>query len=362
MVGGRGMTRALVAIGSLGGTITMTGTEGSGVTPTLGADDLVAAVPGLERVAALEATTLASLPGSSLSFADVFAALRWADAAVARGARGVVLIQGTDTLEETAYLLDLHWRHPEPLVVTGAMRAPGAAGADGPANLLASVRVAASPLGRSLGVVVVMNDEVHAAAMVRKAHASNLAAFTSADFGPVGMLVEERLVLGYRPGRWPALQAPAPGTDPKVVVIDACLGDDGTLLRLARSAGFAGAVVSAFGAGHVSFGLAEAISDAVDGCIDTNGDTTGDTTGASMAVVFASRTGAGTTLGDTYAFNGSERDLIRRGAFPAGWLDPYKARMLLWALLAARASPERIREEFARRGGAPGGPGGSDTP
>lgn len=343
------MTRALVAIGSLGGTITMTtGAEGSGVTPTLGADDLVAAVPDLERVAALEATTLASLPGSSLSFAELFAALRWAEGAVARGASGVVLIQGTDTLEETAYLLDLHWRHAEPLVVTGAMRAPGAAGADGPANLLASVRVAASPLGRSLGVVVVMNDEVHAAARVRKAHASKLAAFTSPDFGPIGMLVEERLVLGERPRRWPAFQAPAPGADPGIAMIDACLGDDGALLRLARSGGFTGAVVSAFGAGHVSFGLAEAIGEVVDGG--------GDAPAAAMAVVFASRTGAGTTLGDTYAFNGSERDLIKRGAVPAGWLDPYKARVLLWALLAARASPERIRDEFTRRGGAPGGP------
>jgi L-asparaginase len=347
------MTRALVAIGSLGGTITMTtGAEGSGVTPTLGADDLVAAVPDLERVADLEATTLASLPGSSLSFAELFAALRWAEGAVARGASGVALIQGTDTLEETAYLLDLHWRHAEPLVVTGAMRAPGAAGADGPANLLASVRVAASPLGRSLGVVVVMNDEVHAAARVRKAHASKLAAFTSPDFGPIGMLVEGRLVLGERPRRWPTLQAPAPGADPGIAMIDACLGDDGSLLRLARSGGFTGAVVSAFGAGHVSFGLAEAISEAV--------DDGGEASGATMAVVFASRTGAGTTLGDTYAFNGSERDLIKRGAIPAGWLDPYKARVLLWALLAARASPERIREEFARRGGAPGGPPVSD--
>jgi L-asparaginase len=210
------MTRALVAIGSLGGTITMTaGAEGSGVTPTLGADDLVAAVPELERVAALEATTLASLPGSSLSFAELFAALRWAEGAVARGASGVVLIQGTDTLEETAYLLDLHWRHAEPLVLTGAMRAPGAAGADGPANLLASARVAASPLGRSLGVVVVMNDEVHTAARVRKAHASKLAAFTSPDFGPIGKLVEGRRssargrAVGRRPSRRP--RAPTPG-------------------------------------------------------------------------------------------------------------------------------------------------------
>ncbi|WP_051580793.1 asparaginase [Pseudonocardia acaciae] len=330
------MTHAHVAIASLGGTITMTG-QGGGVTPTLGADELIAAVPELARVATIEATTLASLPGASLSFDDVLAALRWADDAVAGGASGAVLIQGTDTLPETAYLLDLHWRRPEPLVVTGAMRPAGVPGADGPANLLAAVRVAARCT--SVGAVVVMNDEVHAAARVRKSHAFSLAAFTSPDFGPLGVLVEGSPVLGHPPHRWPALAPPPPGLEhPEVAVVDACLGDDGRLLRLARSGGYRGAVVSAFGAGHVPFALADAVGDALDG---------------DMAVVFASRTGAGTTLNGTYGFAGSERDLIGRGAVPAGWLDPHKARILLWALLAARASPERIRDEFARRGGPP---------
>ena len=335
-----------IAVASLGGTITMTpGTTGAGVTPTLGADDLIAAVPGLQRIASIETATLASLPGASLSFADVLSALDWAEAAVARGAHGVVLIQGTDTLEETAYLLDLHWSRPEPLVVTGAMRSPGVPGADGHANLLASVQTAASSPCGPLGAVVVMNDEVHAASRARKSHAASTAAFVSPVFGPIGVVSEGRVVYSNRPSRRTQLDRPPPGVYPRVAMIDASLGDDGTLLRLARSDGYGGAVISAFGAGHVPFDLAAAISEAIGTAIDD--------TGTAMTVVFASRTGAGSTLRHTYAFTGSESDLIARGALPAGWLDPYKARVLLWSLLAAGASPQRIRDEFVRRGGTP---------
>jgi L-asparaginase len=330
-----------VAVASLGGTITMTPDgAGNGVVPSLGAADLIAAVPALEKVATLEATTLASLPGASLAFSDVLAALDWADGAVTAGADGVVLIQGTDTLEETSYLLDLHWPHPEPLVVTGAMRAPTAPGADGPANLLAAVRTAAAAECRSLGALVVMNDEVHAAARVRKAHASDPAAFRSPVFGPVAVLREGAVVPGNTPCRWPHLPTPGRDGGPRVAMINACLGDDGALLRLACADGFDGAVVAAFGAGHVSAATAAAIEDVI----------------AEMTVVFATRTGAGSTLSSTYAFRGSETDLVERGAVPAGWLDPHKARLLLWSLLATGSSRERVRDEFARRGGAPGGP------
>jgi L-asparaginase len=343
MVQGDEMPLPDVAVASLGGTITMTpGGDQRGVTPTLGADDLVAAVPDLKQVAAIEATTLASLSSASLSFDDVLAALDWADEAIACGADGAVLVQGTDTLEETSYLLDLYWTRPEPLVVTGAMRAPATAGADGPANLLAAVQTAAAPECRSLGVLVVMNDEVHAAARVRKAHASSTAAFISPVFGPVAVVREGRLVGGNRPGRWPHLERPGRGDHPRVAMIDVCLGDDGALLRLAQADGYAGAVVSAFGAGHVPAATAQAIEDA----------------GTIMPIVFATRTGAGSTLSRTYTFDGSEEDLIARGAVSAGWLDPHKARMLLWSLLATGASSERVRDEFRRRGEAPGGPAG----
>src|SRR5262245_21266668 len=169
----------LVALGSLGGTITMTSTSPhSGVTPTAGADDLVAAVPGLDAVAEVHATTLRAVPSASLTFDDVLAALAWARGEVEAGAAGVVLVQGTDTLEETAYLLDLFWERAEPLVVTGAMRPPQHAGADGPANLLASVATAVSPQMHDAGVVVVLDDEVHAASRVRKTDSTALHAFT----------------------------------------------------------------------------------------------------------------------------------------------------------------------------------------
>ena len=325
-----------VAVASLGGTITMTPGDGDGgVAPTLGAADLMAAVPGLDRVARIETATLAALPSASLSFGDVLAALTWAGAVVDSGAAGVVLIQGTDTMEETAYLLDLYWDRPEPLVVTGAMRSAHAPGAEGPANLLASVRTAAAPASRGQGTVVVMNDVIHAAGRVRKSDSASTNAFTSPNFGPVGYIRESSVVYGSRPARWPSLAPPPGDTSPRIALVEVCLGDDGGLLRLAHADGYDGVVVGAFGAGHVSNRFAEVVSQVAQ----------------AMPVIFATRTGSGTTLSRTYDFVGSESDLLRRGAVAAGWLHPRKARILLWSLVAAKASRPDIAAEFARRGG-----------
>ena len=100
--------------------------------------------------------------------------------AVADGARGIVLTQGTDTLEETAFLVDAVWPHDAPFVLTGAMRNPTLPGADGPANLSAALRVAASEAARDRGALVVLDNQVHAAAHVRKSHSTSLAAFAVA--------------------------------------------------------------------------------------------------------------------------------------------------------------------------------------
>ena len=127
------------------------------------------------------------VPSASLTFAQLTALAREAaDTCSAGTADAVVVVQGTDTLEESAYLLDLLWDRPEPLVLTGAMRNPTLAGADGPANLLAAVSVAADPLFRELGALVVLADEVHSARTVQKVHTTRPHAFGSPDRGPTG--------------------------------------------------------------------------------------------------------------------------------------------------------------------------------
>lgn len=329
------MAKPTVAVGSLGGTITMTSDTGSGVAPAWGAADLVAQVPGLADVASVSATTLALLPGASLRYSDIDQAMTWARSAVDEGASGVILVQGTDTLEETSYLLELSWDRPQPLVVTGAMRAPQRAGSDGPANLLAAVATAADPAARGHGVLVVMNDEIHAASRVCKVDAMAVDAFRSPVFGPLARLVEGSPAWGNHFQRHPPLAGGGDNVaDPRVALLTTHLADSGELLTHLVEAGYDGVVIAALGVGHVSSEFANAVSKATE----------------RFVVVFASRTGAGSTGWDSYGFAGSEKDLIARGAIPAGWLTPLKARLLLWALVRQRSSRHRIAEEFAARG------------
>ncbi|KJK51782.1 hypothetical protein UK23_05580 [Lentzea aerocolonigenes] len=304
-----------VAVASLGGTITMTGS--GAVSPTLGAKDLV---QGLEVG---EIATLATIPGASLTFTALLEAFDWADKQVSRGAVGVVIIQGTDTLEETAYFFDCLWPHEEPVVVTGAMRHPGLPGPDGPANLAAAVATAGAGNSRGRGALLVINDEIHAARWVRKAHSSLLNAFESFP-GPLGLVIEGAPQYFHPAHQLPAL--PRPRDVPTVPLLEATLDDDGSLLDWLD---VGGVVVAATGVGHVSESMAEAISR------------------ARFPVVVATRTGAGTTFRNTYGFTGSESDLIKRGAVMAGWLCPRKARVLLRLALGSQSS---IDDVFSSRG------------
>jgi L-asparaginase len=324
-----------VVVFGLGGTIAMNAATQGGVVPSLSAEQLLASVPGLATSGiTVDAVDFRRVPGASLSFADIAALTGEIQARLAAGAAGAVVIQGTDTLEETAYLLDLSHAGPQPVVVTGAMRNPTLAGADGPANILAAIQVAASSQARDQGVLAVFADQIHAARRVRKTHATSITAFTSPDGGPLGYLIEGTPRLLNQISHRTLVPAAVDGRTPTVALHTVALGDDGALLAgLADRAG--GLVAAAFGAGHVPELLVPALTELA----------------ARIPVVLASRTGSGPVLTSTYAFPGSERDLRERGLIPAGFLDPLKARLLLHALLAAGADHPTITTAFAAAGG-----------
>lgn len=323
-----GMAKILIC--GLGGTIAMTPVDGGAVAPALTAATLVSAVPGLAALGAeLEVLDVANLPSASLRVSDLAGLSRTIAERLAAGADGVVVTQGTDTLEECAYLLDLLHDGPAPVVVTGAMRHPALAGADGPANLLAAVEVAASPGSRGRGVLVAFADEVHAAARVRKGHSTRLTAFESPAGGPVGYVVEG--VPHFAAGPPPRLVVPRGETFPRVPVVVAALGEE--VPDVPRDA--AGLVVAAFGVGHLPQWWAPPLAEVA----------------ARIPVVLASRTPAGPVLSGTYGYAGSERDLLERGLIPAGLLSPWKARVLLMAALAAGADHAQVAAAFAAAGG-----------
>lgn len=320
-------TRRRVAVFSLGGTIAMTSQDAGGATPTLSAGDLVAAVPDLaETGVVLDVHDFRRLPGASLAFRDL---LDLVEEIETLDVDGVVITQGTDTIEETSYLIDLVYSAEMPIVVTGAMRNASMAGADGPANVLAAVRVAASIEARGTGAVVVFGEEIHAARWVRKAHATSPTAFTSYP-GPIGYVAEDRVRIWSQPAEEPKVPRQQLSNDARTAVALIGLGDDGVVLR-AIGAQVDGLVVAAFGAGHVPMRCVDALTDLA----------------KEMPVILATRTGAGPVLTDTYGFPGSEADLLSRGLLASNTLGPIKARILLQLLLMHGADRSEIAEHLS---------------
>jgi L-asparaginase len=323
------MSRSVRLI-ALGGTISMREGPDGGLTPQLSGDDLVAAVPGLSKVGDISACSPFHIPGASIQFEHLAQVAELARQAFSGGHNGVVVVQGTDTIEETAFVLDHLVDTDRPIVVTGAMRGADHPGADGSANILAAATYAVSDAAVGLGTVVVVNDEIHAAHYVRKSDTGLPSAFASRPYGPIGRISEGEVLIGMRPARRRRLIASAGDRLPPVALIQAGLGDDGRLVGALPELGFEGAVVVGFGAGHVP----EQFAATLDGLV------------AKMPVVLATRVAAGPVFSRTYGFAGSEIDLRRKGLISAGELGPAKARLLLQLSLAAGLSKKNIESAF----------------
>ena len=323
-----------VQVLSLGGTIFMhQDAAGQGAVPSDAAG--AALMAGLVEGVDLAHEEIANVSSSSVTPAHLGAVLERARAAVDAGARGVVLTHGTDTLEESAFLLNRYWDREAPLVLTGAMRPAHAPGADGPAHLHDAVRTAAAPSARGLGVLVVFDGGVHLADRVTKTSSRPVSAFSSEPSGPVALVDGAELLPLHRGlDRRAVLGGDLPSVLPRVPVIMSGLGEDLALLELLPAAGAAGVVVVGAGMGHVAGAAVAPMRALVD---------------AGVPVVVATRVASGGTSEHHYAYPGAGADLVAQGIVMAGALPPQKARLLLQALLAdgAGADPAAIREVFA---------------
>ena len=315
---------------TLGGTIAMTRGVGGGLRPAVDGEALIAALPELAAVARIEAVSFSNVPSPHLSFADLVYLARTIEARFARGADGVVVVQGTDTIEVTTFVLDLLVPPDRPVIVTGAMRAGAEPGADGQANLLGAVRVAADAAARGLGALAVFGDAVHSARFVGKSHTVAPAALTSYP-GPLGWIIEGRLHLLVRPERRrvPSIR-PNPDVATAVYTLGADIGGNGRLVTAAMGAGADGLVVLGMGAGHVAPGMVAALEAAATEC----------------PVILARSVADGPILEASYGYAGAEMDLLSRGLIGGGWLNPRKAHALLSLLIMGGTRRSEISDAF----------------
>ena len=309
------MTRKISFI-SLGGTISSK-VSSTGASPALDSSDLLSLVNAKIGEVEIVAVPYKPAPSASLTFQELYDIAALVKREIANGSEGVILSQGTDTLEESSFYLDLVHDSDVPVVVTGAMRNADLTGADGPSNILSSILVSLDSESWGMGVLVVMNDEIHTARYVRKTNTSSLSAFTSYPLGPIGWVSEGKIRIVMKPLKRVRLKFPEKESGKKVSLLKVTLSDDLRLLESVETLGYDGLILEAFGGGHMPNWNLDVIKRIA----------------GKMPVILCSRTGSGDVLISTYGFPGSERDLISRGIIPAGDLSGAKARILLKLLL-----------------------------
>lgn len=319
-----------IAVITTGGTISMRyDPQKGGAVPALTGDELLQMVPGLDRIARLTLHEFSNQPSCHLTPSDMFGLCRLIGDTLSRSdVEGIVVTHGTDALEETAYMADLMLDTPKTLVFTAAMRNNSEMGADGPRNILASVRVAACPDARGAGALVVFNGRVLAARDTIKMHTSNLDSFRSPMLGPLGNVDDDGVVI-YR--RSLARQTIAPERlEPAVELVRVYAGMDSALLLWSLERGDRGLVIEAMGQGNVPPMMLPGIRAWLE---------------SGRPVVLVSRCPEGRAL-DTYAYEGGGKQLHNMGGIFGEDLTGQKARIKLMLALGLTDDVAEIRGMF----------------
>lgn len=298
------------------------GTIASSSSGLVTAEELIEAVPGIERLARIVVEDFVSIGSSRMTPAIQFSLAQrinelFADDKLA----GVVITHGTDSLEETAFFVDLLVADNRPVVFTAAQRPPSRVDTDGPRNLLNAILIAANPDSKNRGTLITLNDDIHAARYARKTHSTAVEAFQSTGAGKMGSIDQGRIYYSWTPSQRVFLSPEA--IEPRVDLISLVAGSDGHLVRAAIESGARGIVLEVFGRGNVPPEVTEALQEAND---------------ANIVIVFTSRTGAGRVV----LYPEFDHLQIVKGE----GLDGLKARMLLIAVLGQTTDSARIQSYF----------------
>jgi L-asparaginase len=310
-----------------GGTISMKIDPELGVAiPVLSGEEILSFVPGLDQLCNFEILNFSRLPGPHMTPERMFELSEVLNQQLGRKeVYGAIITHGTDTLEETAFLLDLRLQTSKPVAIVGAMRNSSELGWDGPANLKAAVRVVLEGKRALQGVLVVMSEQIIAASEATKTHSESVNTFQSPNFGPLGIVDKDCIVWMRQIIRRQSFRPE--DIEPRVDLLKMVAGSDDRLIRLLIEGGTQGLVIEGTGRGNVPPQVIPGIQFSID---------------QGIPVVIASRCPEGRVL-DTYGYEGSGRDLRKRGAIFAGFLPGQKARIKLMVVLGQTREVSEIK-------------------
>ena len=316
-----------ILIITTGGTIAMKYDKDVGIVPS---DDLVGFLYSfnqLKEVADIEIFNYSNMPSPHMTPDLMFRLAKYVDMTI-NHYDGVVITHGTDTLEETAFLLDIVLKTKKPIIFTAAMRSGDDIGVDGPRNIIGAVRVAASTKSMDKGVLVVMNDEIHTARDVVKADTGRIDSFESPGYGAVGYVDPDDVI--YHRQSLHRDHVKTDKIDTNVDLIKATAGMDDRYIRSSIENNASGIVIEALGKGNLPPNLIPSIREAIK---------------KNIVIVLVSRVYTGRVLPE-YGYAGGSKDLITYGVLLGGDLRGPKARIKLMCLLGKYDNIKKIKKYF----------------
>jgi L-asparaginase len=313
-----------------GGTFSMMIDKDTGsAVPRFSGEELLEKIPQAKNLAKITCHDFGKYPGPHMT-PDLMLRLseKIVELITIGNYSGVIVTHGTDTLEETAYLLDLTIKTPIPIVVIGSMKNSSEPGWDGPQNLIDAISICLNPNCRDLGVLVCLNGEINAASEVTKIFTEQIDSFRSLDFGSLGFVQNGRVILNRLPRKLQRIVTGKLVTNVDLLTVYA--GMDEKFFKFSADSGVEGIVVEALGVGNVPPAAFDGIKYAVE---------------KRIPVVLVSRCPAGETL-DIYGYPGAGKWLHQIGVIFADYLNGQKARIKLMLALSVTKNPDELKKFF----------------